>query len=343
MITTTNFTSQTGATVTVKYPTGTIFMRERNNLTISCAEDEHFLKSITLAGKTINLGRYYLMDNPITIDVTQYYAKIYKSGTISIVVYNNQNNADETFTVSISITKIDGYSPYKEITAIVCNETGLAVITPPNRMIKGTASVRSLFVAKRSVNTPTINYGWALNGGNFDGSQMMMKSVVIDTTFTAEYARMAVNATTQQKTIINTINRVVEQRDTTRDIVYVSWKTPWGFDVSHVFYLDTFGTDKEYAKEVESLYFYEERSKHVIKGSFYLDNIREPYDLWYYQTLAKSERVTITLDTWRALANVYMPLGTNEYNGIRITGTNIQDAVADGVSQRVITFKFELS
>ena len=341
MITTKNFTSKAGATITVKYPTGMIFMRERNYLTVSCEADDYYLKSITLAGKTINFGRYYLMGNPITFDITPYYAKLYTSGTISIVVETNAGE-DETLSVSFTITKIDGYSPYKEITASVCNETGLAVITPPNRMIKGTDSVRSLFVAKRSVNTPTINYGWTLNGGNFDGSQMMMNGVVIDTTFTAEYASMAVNATTQQKTIINTIKRVVEQRDTTRDIVYVSWKTPWGFDVSHVFYLDTFGTDKEDAKEVESLCFYEERSKHVIKGSFYLDNIRNPYDLWYYQTLAKSERVTLMLDTWGTLANIYMPLSTNKYNGIRITGTNIQDAVVDGVTQQTITFDFEM-
>ena len=341
MITTKNFTSPAGATVTVKYPTGTIFMRERNYLTISCEADDYYLKKITLAGKTINFGRYYLMDNPMTLDVTPYYAKLYTSGTLSLVI-EASNGKDETFTVSFTIDKVEGYSPYKEITANMCNETGLAVITPPNRMIKGTESVRSLFVAKRSVNTPTIKYGWELNGGNFDGSQMLMKSVAINTTFTAEYARMAVNATTQQKTIINTIKRVVEQRDATRDIVYVSWKTPWGFDVSHVFYLDTFGTDKADAKEVGSLCFYEERSKHVIKGSFYLDNIRNQYDLWYYQTLEKSERVTLILDTWGTLADVYMPLSTNAYNGIRITGTNIQDAVANGVAQQTITFDFKM-
>ena len=341
MITTKNFTSSAGATVTVKYPTGTIFMRERNYLTVSCKTDDYYLKRITLAGKTINFGRYYLFDNPITLDVTPYYAKLYTSGTLSLVV-ENQNEVDETFTVSFTIDKIEGYSPYKEITANVCNETGLAIITPPNRMIKGTESVRSLFVAKRKTNTATNLYGWTLNGGAFDGSQMLMKSVAIDTTFTAEYARKAVNATTPQKTIINTIKRVVEQRDTTRDIVYVSWKTPWGFDVSHVFYLDTFGTDKADAKEVESLCFYEERSKHVIKGSFYLDNIRHPYDLWYYQTLAKSERVTLMIDTWGTLAGIYMPRSTNEYNGVRITGSNVQDAVVDGVTQQTITFDFKM-
>lgn len=339
MITTTNLTSSAGATVTVKYPTGTIFMRERNYLTVSCDADDYYLKSITLAGKTINFGRYLLQNNPITIDVTPYYAKLYTSGTLSLVV-ENSNERDETFTVSFTISKVDGYSPYKEITASVCNETSLAVITPPNRMIKGYDSVRSLFIAKRATNTSTNVYVWSLNEGSFDGSQILMKSVAIDTTFKAEYIQT--NAIGTARNVLSTITRAVEERDTSRNIVYVTWKTPWGFDVSHVFYLDTFGTDKEDAKEVESLYLYEEHSKHVVKGSFYLDNIREPYDLWYYQTLANSELVTITLDTSHMLANVYMPLGTNEYNGIRITGTNIRDAVADGVTQQTITFDFEM-
>lgn len=339
MITTKNFTSSVGDVVTVKYTTGTIFMRERNYLTISCDADDYYLKRITLAGKTINFGRYYLMGKPITLDVTPYYAKLYTNGTISLVVETSAGE-DETFSVSFNITKIDGYSPYKEITSSVCNETGLAVITPPNRMIKGTESVRSLFVAKRANNTSEELYGWSLNGGNFDGSQMLMKSVAIDTTFKAEY--ISKRAVGSYSIIINTIKRYVEVRDITRDIVYITWKTPWGINVSHVFYLNTFGTDKEDAKEVESLYSYEERSKHVVKGSFYLDNIRSPYDLWYYQTLAKSELVTITVDTWGTLANVYMPLSTNKYNGIRITGDNIKDSVVDGVVQSTITFDFEM-
>lgn len=339
MITTKNFTSSAGATVTVKYPTGKIFMRERNYLTVSCDADDYYLKSITLAGKTINFGRYLLQNNPITFDVTPYYAKLYASGTLSLVV-ENSNERDDTFSVSFTIDKVEGHSPYKEITVSVCNETSLAVITPPNRMIKGADSVRSLFVAKRATNTSKNVYVWSINEGSFDGSQILMKSVAIDTTFKAEY--IATNTIGTARNVLSTITRAVEARDTSRNIVYVTWKTPWGFDVSHVFYLDTFGTNKEDAKEVESLYLYEENSRHVVKGSFYLDSIREPYDLWYYQTLANSELVTMTLDTWRTLANVYMPLGTNEYNGIRITGTNIRDAVVDGVTQRTITFDFEM-
>lgn len=321
--------------VYVEYPDGDVFLRERNYVKIYTEHETNCtLVSVTIAGKEIRFN--YDLSKPITFDVTPYYAK----GATSIAISIKYDDVTDTFTIPLSITKIDGYSPYKEITESVCDETSLAVITPPNRMIKGADSVRSLFVAKRATNTSTNVYVWSLNEGSFDGSQILMKSVAIDTTFKAEY--IATNTIGTARNVLSTITRAVEGRDTLRNIVYVTWRTPWGFDVSHVFYLDTFGTDKEDAKEVESLYLYEERSKHVVKGSFYLDNIREPYDLWYYQTLAKSELVTMTLENWIENSNSYMPLGTNEYNGIRITGTNIQDAVADGVTQQTITFDFEM-
>ena len=141
MITTTNLTSQAGATVTVKYPTGTIFMRERNYLTISCDADDYYLKRITLAGKTINFGRYLLYGNPMTLDVTPYYAKMYKkSVTISIVV-ENQDEVDETFTVSFTIDKIDGCSPFLEFVPERCGDAPYARIVPPYRMQIGRAHV----------------------------------------------------------------------------------------------------------------------------------------------------------------------------------------------------------
>ena len=114
MITTKNFTSSSGDVITVKYPTGTIFMRERNYLTVSTLAEDYYLKKITLAGKTINFGRYYLQGNPMTLDVTPYYAKLYGSGTMSLVVETSAGE-DETLSVPFNITKIDGYSPYKEI------------------------------------------------------------------------------------------------------------------------------------------------------------------------------------------------------------------------------------
>lgn len=149
MITTTNLTSSLGDVITVKYPTGTIFMRERNYLTVSCDADDYYLKRITLADKTINFGRYYLMDKPMTLDVTPYYAKIYSSGTISIVV-ENQNGVDETFTVSFNIDKVDGYSPFLEFVPERCGDAQYARIVPPYRMLwDGKKSTTSMLAAVR--------------------------------------------------------------------------------------------------------------------------------------------------------------------------------------------------
>ena len=135
MITTKKFTSSNGDVITVKYPTGTIFMRERNYLTVSCEAEDYYLKKIVLAGKTINFGRYYLFDGQMTLDVTPYYAKLYGNGTISLVVETSAGK-DETLSASFTIDKVEGYSPYKEIAIPEpCTNNTYARITPPNRML----------------------------------------------------------------------------------------------------------------------------------------------------------------------------------------------------------------
>ena len=149
MITTKDFTSSVGATVTVKYPTGTIFMRERNYLTVSCDADDYYLKRITLAGKTINFGRYKLQGSPMTLDVTPYYAKLYGNGTLSLVV-ENQNEVDETFTVSFTINDVEGYSPFLEFVPERCGDATYARIVPPNRMLwDGKKKTTSMLAAVR--------------------------------------------------------------------------------------------------------------------------------------------------------------------------------------------------
>ena len=38
---------------------------------------------------------------------------------------------------------------------------------------------------------------------------------------------------------------------------------------------------------------------------------------------------------------IYMPDGT-AYEAVKITGSNVQDAVVDGITQQTITFDFEM-
>lgn len=535
MITTKNFTSKAGATITVKYPTGTIFMRERNYLTVSCEADDYYLKRITLAEKTINFGRYYLMDNPMTLDVTPYYAKLYGSGTISIVI---ENDGDETFTVSFTIDKVEWYSPFLEFVPERCGDAPYARIVPPNRMLwDGTKKSTSLLAAVRDSDrfsgyeyemedvpyanyrpsnawlttaqknehlgetyrntlpatgnlaeldsngnplwieqgvlvikvgetyetqransstrcrTKTIfkNYNgltigacpegtqkivlfynankkcvsntgfttasqtfnnantypyisimfakingniaitpsdlvgitssaltnpeagksyrwvienneykwveltaeqlinecffWSINGKN-DASEVLTKQFdfgsKIDANLVFEKVLSPTGTPPSKFEVLQSVKRSVSIADGSMPYVYIRWRTPWGVTVEHLFYLGTYSSDKAGAKELESINYYEELSNHVRVGSFYLDGITQPYDLFYYKTLENAELVEMYFPNYAFKPNTYMPNGY-DYVAIKIKGSDVAEAVVDGVAQRVITFKFELS
>ena len=536
MITTKNFTSQVGATITVKYPTGTIFMRERNYLTVSCEADDYYLKKITVAGKTINFGRYKLQGSPMTIDVTPYYAKLYSSGTISLVV-ENQNEVDDTFTISFTIDKVDGYSPFLEFVPERCGDAQYARIVPPNRMLwdgkKNTTSMlaavrdddyfsgyeyemegvpyatyrpsnawlttaqknehlgetyrntlkargnfaeldsnglpmwieqgylavgdshygntfgeqrsnasnfcrtKTLFenyngltigatpagieklvilydANKQYVNNylwthaaQTLNnssthpyisiifhkndntaikpselagitsstltnpeagksYRWVEQNGVFSwleltkeqiinnsfawyfGGQryfddVINKTATLEKSFDALYQRVqAVSPTMREYTTIQKVSRSVSLADGSMPYVYIRWRTPWGITVEHLFYLGSYTSDKADAKELESVNYYEELSNHVRVGSFYLDGIVQPYDLFYYKTLENSEFVEMYFPSYALRPTTYMPNG-DTYVAIKVKSSDVADAVVDGITKKKITFKFELS
>ena len=540
MITTTNLTAAYGVTVTVKYPTGTIFMRERNYLTVSCEAEDYYLKKITLAGKTINFGRYDLAGAPMTLDVTPYYAKLYTRGTISLVV-ENQDEVDETFTVSFTIDKVDGYSPFLEFVPERCWDAPYARIVPPNRMLwDGKKNTTSMLAAMREddyfsgyeyemegvpyatyrpsnewlttaqkqehlgetyrntlpatgnlaeldsnglplwiergylavgkqhkgktfeeqrtsasnfcrtktifenyngltigampdgiqelvmlYNTnkqfiinlgwtsseQTLNYAgtypyisiifrktdntaittsdlvgitssaltnpeagksyrWVEQNGAFswleltasqvknnsfywsiyidekhisENKDLVNASFIFSKSFKALYVRVQnISPTDKKYYIIASVNRVVSLSDGSMPYVYIRWRTPWGVTVEHLFYLGSYSSDKAYAKELESVNYYEELSQHVRVGSFYLDGIVQPYDLFYYKTLENAELVEMYFPSYDFKPATYMPNG-DDYVAIKIKSSDVAEAVVDGVAKRVITFKFELS
>ena len=88
--------------------------------------------------------------------------------------------------------------------------------------------------------------------------------------------------------------------------------------------------------------YYEELSQHVRVGSFYLDGITQPYDLFYYKTLENAELVEMYFPSYAFKPTTYMPNG-DTYVAIKIKSSDVQDAVVDGVAKKNITFKFELS
>ena len=539
MIKTTNFTNGYGVTITVKYPTGTIFMRERNYLTVSCKADDYYLKRITLAGKTINFGRYYLFDGPMELDVTPYYAKLYGSGTLSLVV-ENQDEVDETFTVSFKIDKVEGYSPFLEFVPERCGDAPYARIVPPNRMLwDGNKKSTSLLAAVRDsdrfsgyeyemegvpyetyrpsdawltnaqknehlgetyrntlpangnlaeldrnglplwieqgnvfaiednfgqtfeqlrvpetviVRTKTIfenyngltisalpnnlymficlydknkklaniigrtqqsvtlnnadtykyfsiNYSkqnyepitpselvgitssvltnpdagksyrwvienneykwvelaaeqlinerffWSINGKN-DASDVLNKQFdfgnKVDANLMFEKVLSPTGTPPSKFEVLQYVKRSVSLADGSMPYVYIRWRTPWGVTVEHLFYLGSYSSDKADAKELESVNYYKELSNHVRTGSFYLDGITQPYDLFYYKTLENSELVEMYFPAYAFKPATYMPNG-DTYVAIKIKSSDVADAVVDGVTKKTITFKFELS
>ena len=541
MITTKDFTSQAGAPVTVKYPTGTIFMLERNYLTVSCDADDYYLKNITLAGKMINFGRYKLQGAPMTLDVTPYYAKLYTRGTLSLVV-ENQDEVDETFTVSFTIDKVDGYSPFLEFVPERCGDAPYARIVPPNRILwDGKKKSTSLLAAVRDsdrfsgyeyemesvpyadyrpsdawlttaqkqehlgetyhnilpatgnlselgsnglplwleqgdiysgggyigrtyeqqrassstacraktifnnynglqIGTPptgthmlvvlydankihrslvlwttssvTLNnastypyfslvfkkvngskitpsdligitssrltnpeagksyrwvienneykwlelaaeqlinerFFWSINGQN-DASEVLLKpfdfgkKIDANLIFQKDLSPLIPPNPTPKSEVLQSVKRSVSLSDGSMPYVYIRWRTPWGVTVEHLFYLGSYSSDKENAKELESVNYYEELSQHVRVGSFYLDGIVQPYDLFYYKTLENAELVEMYFPSYAFKPATYIPNG-DDYVAIKIKGSDVADAVVDGVTKKTINFKFELS
>lgn len=184
---------------------------------------------------------------------------------------------------------------------------------------------------------------WAVNNKSYS-DDIINKGFTFGSKFSAKLIRSKniynPNSWTPLSTIYS-IDRSAALVDSAIHYLYARWLTPWGISVEHLFYLDTYATDKDDAQEVESEYLYKEHSKHIIKGSFYLDNIREPYDLWYYQTLANSELVELYLPIFSVRKDIYMP-NASDYVAVKMTGSNIKDAVVDGVAQSTINFDFEL-
>ena len=183
---------------------------------------------------------------------------------------------------------------------------------------------------------------WSVNGKNYS-SDIVNNAFTFDKTFEAKLIRAHnISPISNENFTLQRVNRVVSLSDGSLPYVYIRWKTPWGVTAEHLFYLCSYSSDKEDAKELESVNYYEELSKHVRVGSFYLDGITQPYDLFYYKTLENAELVEMYFPSYAFKPSTYMPNG-DTYVAIKVKSSDVADAVVDGVTKKTITFKFELS
>ena len=183
---------------------------------------------------------------------------------------------------------------------------------------------------------------WSVNGKDYSGD-VVNNAFTFDNNFDARLIRSHnISPIYNEYLTVQSVKRAVSLADGSMPYVYIRWKTPWGVAVEHLFYLGTYSSDKADAKELESVNYYEELSQHVRVGSFYLDGITQPYDLFYYKTLENAELVEMYFPAYALKPSTYMPNGS-DYVAIKIKSSDVADAVVDGVAQRIITFKFELS
>ena len=521
--------------VVVEYPDGDVFLRERNYVKIYTAhETSCTLVSVTVAGKEIRFN--YDLSNPITFDITPYYAKGATSISVTIA-----DRSSETFTIPLSLTKHNCYSPFLEFVPERCGDAPYARIVPPNRMLwDGTKKSTSLlaavrdsdrfsgyeyemegvpyatyrpsnawlttaqknehlgetyrntlpatgnlaeldsngnplwieqgvlaigssyigknfeeqrFISNSSCRTKTIfvyykgmvigdvpnnikfhmilydknkNYTaqtadisngfttpwddfgfisfvfikkdgtaitpselvgisssaltnpdagksyrwvienneykwveltaeqlnnerffWSINGKN-DAREVLNKpfdfgnKVDANLIFQKDLSPLTPPIPIPKFEVLQSVKRSVSLADGSMPYVYIRWRTPWGVTVEHLFYLGSYSSDKADAKELESVNYYEELSQHVRTGSFYLDGIVQPYDLFYYKTLENAELVEMYFPSYAFKPATYMPNG-DTYVAIKIKSSDVADAVVDGVTKKTITFKFELS
>ena len=186
------------------------------------------------------------------------------------------------------------------------------------------------------------SFAWYFGGKRYF-DDVINKTATFEKSFEALYQRVqAVSPTMRGYTTIQKVSRSVSLADSSMPYVYIRWKTPWGVPVEHLFYLGSYSSDKADAKELESVNYYEELSSHVRVGSFYLDGIVQPYDLFYYKTLENAELVEMYFPSYALKPDTYMPNG-DTYVAIKIKSSDVADAVVDGVAKKNITFKFELS
>ena len=521
--------------LTVMYPDGDVFLRERNYITLTALSDDVALVSIKIGGKIINFGKHYFWNAPVVIDVSAYYSKD-DVNSIYITIIDGMGLTEE-FTISLSLTKHDCYSPFLEFVPERCGDAPYARIVPPNRMLwDGNKKSTSLLAAVRDsdrfsgyeyemegvpynnyrpsnawlttsqkqehlgetyrntlpasgnlaeldsnglpmwiengyltlsiganfeeqrvgdtelVRTKTIfnnyngltigappsgfrgrfllydsnktfasigiafteqvtlnnaseypyfailfvkisggnitpsdlvgitssmltnpeagkSYRWVVENNNYkwvelaaeqlinerffwsinrknDASEVLNKQFdfgsKVDANLVFEKVLSPTGTPPSKFEVLQSVKRSVSLADGSMPYVYIRWKTPWGITVEHLFYLGTYSSDKADAKELESVNYYEELSNHVRTGSFYLDGITQPYDLFYYKTLENAELVEMYFPAYAFKAATYMPNG-DDYVAIKIKGSDVAEAVVDGVAQRIITFKFELS
>lgn len=341
--------------LTVRLPKTDVFARDRAYMEVQSVQAGATLVSYSITiGTTVKSSsefsyKFKSTGEVLRIDITDIvaaaYSKITANVHINIEVKDNAGTQalagfDETITYTA-----DGYSPLLDFFPASAIVNDNILLTPPTRMLY-TASITPsvVFLLNNKFNTPDLSL-------QFDGEDVELQIGLVFNDFSQRIEDMSQYVLEIVRTMpgsvpikipVYTLTRNPQLADACREQVLVSWRTPWGVEVEHLFYLGAYNEKKANAKQIDDpMGGYVSVSDIVRSGSFYLDAIGDEYDLWYYKSMMRADWVRVRTQAQGDLMELLPMPQYNSYYNVRVTGCSVGDIIADGINSKVLQFEFE--
>lgn len=338
----------------VRTPKSDVFARDRAYMDVQAV-----LAGATLVSYTVSIGTtaksssefaytFKSTGEMLRIDITDVIAAAYggttKTVQIEIAAKNNQGTlARAGFADTITYTS-DGYSPLLDFIPKSAIKNTNVLLTPPTRMLYAKDITPSVaFLLNSTFLSGVATYGWSFNNEDVElPSGMLVHDFSTSIEDMSQYVLQIMRKLRGVKLPVYTLIRYPQLADACREQVLVSWRTPWGVEVEHLFYLGGYNGAKANAKQVDDpMGGYVSVSDMVRSGSFYLDAIGDEYDLWYYKSMMRADWVRVKTQLQDDYSDLRpMPIYNSYYN-VRVTGCSVGDIIADGINSRVLQFEFE--
>lgn len=338
----------------VRMPKSDVFARDRAYMEVQAVQT-----GVTLVGYTVKIGTtaksssefaytFKRTGEVLQIDMTDVIAAEYSGTTktvqIEIAAKNNQGTlARSGFADTITYTS-DGYSPLLDFIPKSAIKNTNVLLTPPTRMLYTNSITPSVaFLLNGVFLSGIVTYSWRFNGDDMIlSSGMFIHDFSEDMDDMSQYTLQIIQDSRGVKKPVYTLTRRPQLADACREQVLVSWRTPWGVEVEHLFYLGAYNGAKANAKQVDDpMGGYVSVSDMVRSGSFYLDAIAEEYDLWYYKSMMRADWVRVRTQAQGDYLDLLPMPKYNSYYNVRVTGCSVGDIIADGINSRVLQFEFE--
>lgn len=343
----------------VRIPKSDIFARDRAYMQILPRTTEYLLGFYSVRVGNIRKScsgigfRFPSIGQVLSVDISDIIAAVagrYDDGPQEASITIELRNADGEIVAVQGVNEQinfvdDGYSPLLDFIPSSAIKNTNVLLTPPTRMLYAdgiTPSVAFLLNGVFPSNMGT--YSWRFNGEDVTLPVCMSVQDFSEHIEDMSQYTLQVVRTSEQtiETPVYTLTRHPQLADECRERVLVSWRTPWGVEVEHLFYLGTYNGAKANAKQVDdTLGGYMSVSDMIRSGSFYLDAITDEYDLWYYKSMMRADWVRVQTQLQGDLLALMPMPAYNSYYNVRITGCSVGDIIADGINSKVLQFEFE--